>query len=61
MIPSHLLQVTVPPPLVHGGTLMLVASCMLDEWDLQLSEAGVLRQPLRALKLRGEGRCLDQM
>ena len=54
-IPSHLLQVTVPPPLVHGGTLILVASGTLNEWDLQLSEAGPLRQPLRVLKLRGEG------
>ena len=56
---SNPLQVTVHPPLVHGGTLILVASCMLSEWDLQLSEAGPLRQPLNILKLRGEGGCLN--
>ncbi len=60
-IPAHLLQVTSQPPLVHGGTLILVASCMLNEWDLQLSEAGPLRQPLKVLKLHGEGLRLDWM
>eukprot|EP00891_Asterochloris_glomerata_P004134 jgi/Astpho2/4134/fgenesh1_pg.00063_%23_115_t len=48
-------SVTSQPPLVHGGTLILVASCMLNEWDLQLSEAGPLRQPLKVLKLHSRG------
>ena len=42
-------------PLVHGDTLILVATCMLVEYNLQLFDAGLLRQPPRVLKLRGKG------